>query len=158
MRGKSTAAAAVAPAARHGIRAARAGRGAVMLVIWISSGSDGPVLSTVARRRRGRIGRAGEAAPLARAIFGDAIPLLRAMRPAGGGATVVAMQIRPFMRTHADTIMAVVLGRLFVLEELFEADLAGHRPQAVLCAIAFGVALAFRRRLPVVTVAAALAI
>jgi signal transduction histidine kinase len=65
---------------------------------------------------------------------------------------------RSLLRSYADTLVAVVLGGLYVLEELFEADLAGHRPQAVLCAIGFGVALAFRRRLPVVTLAAALAV
>src|SRR4051794_33768985 len=55
-----------------------------------------------------------------------------------------------------DTLLAAGLGALFVAEVFGESGFAGHRPQALAVAIVFSAALAVRRRLPLVTLVAAL--
>jgi len=48
------------------------------------------------------------------------------------------------IRTHADVILASLLGAMFVAEVLGEAALAGHRGASLVPAVAFSAALAFR--------------
>src|SRR5947199_7128088 len=65
------------------------------------------------------------------------------------------MLIGRILQRHRQVALATAIGVLYVLEELFESDVAGHRPAAVATACGFAAAFALARRAPLVPVLAA---
>jgi signal transduction histidine kinase len=58
------------------------------------------------------------------------------------------------IRRHLDSVIAGVIGAIFVAEVLTESGFAGHRPLNVLIALAFSATLVVRRRFPMIPLAA----
>ena len=60
------------------------------------------------------------------------------------------MRIGRILQRHRQVALATAIGVLYVLEELFESDVARHRPAAVATACGFAAAFALARRAPLV--------
>jgi signal transduction histidine kinase len=68
------------------------------------------------------------------------------------------MRIGRILQRHGQVALATAIGVLYVLEELFESDVAGHRPAAVAIACAFSAAFALAPRAPLIPVVAAFSV